>query len=99
MLTEDEADVLVMQKFGAASAAPAPAQHQQTRLGSLLETVANTAIGFGIAMLANHLVMPAFGHALSVGDNFWITCIFTVISLVRGYVLRRVFTKIKSLHK
>ena len=75
------------------------AQGRQTRLGSLIETVANTAIGFGIAMLTNHIVMPAFGHALSVRDNFWITCVFTVVSLVRGYMIRRIFTRIKSLHK
>jgi len=75
------------------------AQGHQTRLGSLIETVANTAIGFGIAMLTNHLVMPAFGHTLSARDNFWITCIFTVVSIVRGYMIRRIFTRIKSLHK
>lgn len=75
-----------------------PNQHRQTRLGSLAETLTNTAVGFGISMGINALVMPAFGHALSLAHNFWITAIFTVASIARGYVLRRIFTRIKRLH-
>jgi hypothetical protein len=64
---------------------------RQTKLQALRETVASTAIGFVIAYAATAFVMPAFGYRVTHADNFWITCIFTVISLVRGWCVRRLF--------
>ena len=64
---------------------------KQTKLQSLIETCASTAIGFGIAYVASYTVLPLFGHHVTHGQNFWITCIFTVISLVRGWFVRRLF--------
>lgn len=66
----------------------------QSRRQSVIETVASTAIGFGIAFLATWAVMPIFGHHVTHADNFWITTIFTVISLVRGYFVRRMFNRL-----
>ena len=63
----------------------------QTHKQSMIETCASTAIGFGIAYVASLLVLPLFGFAVTHGQNFWITVIFTVISLVRGYFVRRLF--------
>ncbi len=70
----------------------------QTRLGSWLEAWANIAIGFGINFVANLAVLPLFGFHVTPGDAFGIGLIFTAISLVRSYVLRRVFNRIKALH-
>lgn len=63
----------------------------QSRRQSIVETCASTAIGFGIAYVASYCVLPLFGHRVTPADNFWITTIFTVISLVRGYYVRRMF--------
>lgn len=64
----------------------------QSRAGSLVETLSGTAIGFTINYLANLLVLPAFGfHSLTPGKNFAIGCIYTAISLLRGYGVRRLF--------
>ena len=63
----------------------------QTRLQSLVEATTSTAIGFVIAFAATALVFPLFGYPVTHADNFWITCIFTVISLVRGWGVRRLF--------
>jgi hypothetical protein len=63
----------------------------QTHKQSAIETCASTAIGFGIAYVASMTVLPLFGFAVTHGQNFWITVIFTVISLVRGYFVRRLF--------
>lgn len=68
----------------------------QSRLQSLVETSASTAVGFGISWAATLVVLPLFGHQPSVADGFGITVFFTVISLVRGYALRRLFN---HLHK
>jgi hypothetical protein len=72
---------------------------RQTRLGSFVEAWVNILIGFGIAMAANAIVLPAFGFNISPAQNFWITCIFTAISLVRSYVLRRFFNSLRLFHR
>ena len=63
----------------------------QTRLGSFIEACVNVAIGLAISLVANALVFPRFGFHPSLSDNVWISVIYTVISLVRSYVLRRWF--------
>jgi len=68
----------------------------QTVKGSLAESAANIAVGFGINFGANWLILPMFGFAsLSLGKNFAIGLLYTVISLVRSYVLRRWFNGLK----
>lgn len=63
----------------------------QTRLGSIIEACIGTAIGFVVSMCLALVVYPAFGHAFTLAQNFWITVIFTVASVARGYVVRRWF--------
>jgi len=63
----------------------------QSRLGSLIEALANIVIGFSINWCANILVLPLFGFHVTGGQAFWIGVVFTGISLVRSYVLRRWF--------
>jgi len=70
----------------------------QTRLGSWIESWANVAIGFAINWTANMLIFPLFGFNITGAQAFHVGIIFTIISVVRSYVLRRVFNKIKSLH-
>ena len=66
----------------------------QSRMQSAVETVASTAIGFVIAYVASYMVLPLFGHHVTHGENFWITVIFTVISLIRGWCVRRLFNRL-----
>jgi hypothetical protein len=70
----------------------------QTRLGSLLEAWANIIIGFVINWTANMLVFPLFGFDITGTQAFWVGVIFTGISLVRSYALRRAFNRIRRLH-
>lgn len=67
----------------------------QTRTGSFAETVANTAVGFGVSVVANVVVLPWFGYAVTAGDALGIGVVFTAISLIRGYVLRRLFNGLR----
>ena len=68
----------------------------QTRLGSIAEAWANIAVGFVINFTANWLILPAFGfHTLTLKTNFEIGLLYTLISLVRSYVLRRWFNNLK----
>lgn len=63
----------------------------QKKKHSLLESVVSTVIGFGINVTAQHLVFPLFGIYISWHENLTIAVIFTFISILRGYVIRRVF--------
>lgn len=65
--------------------------HDQSRLDSLAEALTNTAIGFVISMVTWHFVARGFGIPMPIGENLMITGIFTVVSIVRQYVLRRAF--------
>lgn len=67
----------------------------QTKLGSFAEAWANIAVGFTINWCANMLVLPWFGFHVTGGQAFGIGVVFTVISLVRSYVLRRWFNGLK----
>lgn len=67
----------------------------QTRLGSFVEAWANIAVGFGINFCANLIVLPWFGYDVGPSEAFGIGGIFTVISLVRSYVIRRWFNGLR----
>lgn len=63
----------------------------QTRLSSLIEALANVLVGFAISVAVTAVVLPAYGHAVSLAENIEITAIFTVTSIARSYALRRWF--------
>lgn len=67
----------------------------QTKLGSFTEAWANVVVGFAINFCANLLVLPHFGFAVTMAQAFGIGLVFTAISLVRSYVLRRWFNGLK----
>lgn len=68
----------------------------QTKKGSFIEALGNTIVGWVVNYIANLLILPMFGFNVTYSQAFYIGCIFTVISIVRSYVLRRVFNAIKS---
>jgi hypothetical protein len=63
----------------------------QSRRGSFVEAWANIFIGFSINYIANLLIFPLFGMYISLLNNLWMGVIYTGISLVRSYGLRRMF--------
>jgi len=63
----------------------------QTRLGSLIEVCINILIGFSINWIANMYILPLYGFAITGGQAFSMGLLFTVISVVRSYVIRRWF--------
>lgn len=66
----------------------------QTKLASAAESVTNVAVGYAVAMLTQALVFPLFGFYASTAQHAGIALIFTVVSLVRSYALRRLFNYI-----
>ena len=63
----------------------------QTKRQSLIETLTNVGIGWFISFIANMLVLPLFGYNINLTDGVLISIIFTIISIVRGYMVRRWF--------
>jgi hypothetical protein len=63
----------------------------QTKRGSLLESLVNIAVGAGVAFWSQVIVFHFMGIPVRYGQNLIITAIFTVISIVRSFILRRIF--------
>jgi len=62
----------------------------QTKLFSLLEQVLNVASGFIIAVLLwIYIVTPYLGIEYDVTQSLSVTLMFTVVSMLRGYLWRR----------
>jgi hypothetical protein len=64
----------------------------QRKAISLLEQVCNVGSGFFTALLVwIYIVKPLFHIEVSMTQNLEITTIFTVVSIIRGYIWRRIF--------
>jgi hypothetical protein len=63
----------------------------QTKLGSFIEAWVNVLIGFTINYIANLLIFPLFGFHISLLDNLYMGLLYTLISVVRSYCIRRWF--------
>jgi accessory gene regulator protein AgrB len=70
---------------------------KQTKLESLLESGVNIFIGYFVALISQIIVFPLFDINIPLSVNLWIGLWFTIISLVRSYVIRRWFNA--GLHK
>lgn len=68
---------------------------KQSRRMSLIEAIANVAIGYGLAVLTQIAVFPMFRLRASLVDNLALGAVFTAISLARSYALRRIFEAIR----
>jgi hypothetical protein len=68
---------------------------KQSRLMSLVESLANVLVGYGVAVVTQMLVFPLFGLAVTVTENLLIGLIFTAVSILRSYALRRGFEALR----
>ena len=61
----------------------------QSKKSSCVEILLNTGSGFVVSLAITTMLLP---YMVMVGA-FGVTCIFTVVSLIRSYVWRRIFNK------
>jgi len=66
----------------------------QLKRHSLLESIINVLVGYGIALLSQIILFPFFGIYIPLKTNLWIGFWFTIISIIRSYILRRIFNKL-----
>lgn len=64
---------------------------EQSRKGSFIEAVVATAIGFVLGLGAQMALFPLFGLETSFSNHAWMVAVFTAISFVRSYWVRRLF--------
>ena len=65
----------------------------QSRRGSLIESVTNTVVGYILAVATQFAAFPVFGLQVGAVENLGLGLVFTVVSLIRSYLLRRVFDR------
>lgn len=65
----------------------------QSRLASLIESLTNVAIGMVVSFFGQIVVSHWYNLPLNVTQNMQIVLFFTVLSVARSYLLRRVFNR------
>ena len=63
----------------------------QSKKDSLIERLTSTTIGVIIGIVLNLTILPVFGYPVSLSDSLWISVIFTIVSIIRSYIIRRWF--------
>ena len=62
---------------------------------SFVEAITNVAVGFLVAVLTQMAIFPVMKLQVSIGDNLLIGAVFTAVSIVRTFALRRLFEGIR----
>lgn len=70
---------------------------KQSRLMSLVESIANVIVGYGVAVATQILIFPVFGLHTTLAQNLKMGAVFTIVSLGRSYALRRLFERLRRL--
>ncbi len=63
----------------------------QPKKHSAFEAIINIFIGYWIGFLAQIIVFPFYDIKISFMQNITMSIIFTIISLIRSYAIRRIF--------
>jgi predicted Na+-dependent transporter len=69
----------------------------QTKVESLIEAIVNTLVGFTVSMLATPLINLIMGIKMTGGQLTGSVLLFTVLSIARGYVVRRWFNNLQGI--
>lgn len=64
---------------------------KQARIDSLMEAVTNTAIGFAVSLATQLVLVRLYQLPISTSVSLQMVGWFTVISVARQYILRRLF--------
>jgi len=68
---------------------------KQSRLMSMAEAAANVVVGYVLAIATQIVVFPWFEIETGLAEHLTIGLAFVGVSLVRGYLLRRLFEAIR----
>ena len=68
---------------------------KQSRLMSLVEAITNVIVGYGVAVVTQILIFPIFGLHTTLAQNLQMGLLFTGVSIIRSFLLRRLFEAIR----
>lgn len=68
---------------------------RQSKKQSLLEVIISTAIGYIVALATQILIFPWFDIEIKFSEQLAIGIIFTIVSIIRGFCVRRLFNYIQ----
>jgi len=68
----------------------------QTNKQSIIEVIANTVIGFIISVGISIGLFPLMGIPITLSENISITIIFTIVGVIRSFIMRRIFNKLHN---
>ena len=69
---------------------------KQPRAMSLVESITNVVVGYVLAIATQIVVFPWFGIETALSEHLAIGLAFVGVSLARGYLLRRLFERIRA---
>jgi uncharacterized membrane protein (DUF485 family) len=65
----------------------------QSKKHSFIESAVQTFIGLAVSFVIQLIIYPLMSIPVTFSQNILITLVFTVASILRGYVIRRIFNK------
>ena len=68
----------------------------QSRTMSLVESTTNIGVGLLVSWTITWTLLPLWGFIPSMSEAVEISVLFTVVSLLRSYTLRRLFNRYRS---
>ena len=68
----------------------------QSHAMSFVEAATNVVVGYVLAIATQIAVFPLFGLEAALVDHLAIGLAFLGVSLVRGYLLRRLFERLRA---
>ena len=65
----------------------------QSKLGSFIEALANTASGFMLALIVQKCYFNIAGIHTTFKQDFYLVVVMTIVSIGRSYVIRRLWNR------
>jgi len=69
----------------------------QTKTVSMIESISNVVIGYGVALLSQIIIFPIYGIDINLKTNIVIGFWFTLISIIRSFIIRRLFNRLSEI--
>jgi len=66
----------------------------QSKKHSLIESITNVVVGYIVALISQLAIFPIFDIHVELKTNLYIGLWFTIVSIIRSYLFRRVYNKL-----
>lgn len=66
----------------------------QSKKLSIIEAITNTVVGLTTSFCIQLIIYPLLDIPVTLSENVIITLVFFIVSILRGYIIRRIFTRL-----